>query len=397
MNLITKDAVADVKFTLSWGTPEARHTEVYRAPQLNLWRDILPHGIHDGLMGRSAGDSVEMDVSSHLPIYRPSDSFILKRSRFGDTLLGAPRIGRFYPKGLLKGVTGVFPQNISPFRCIHVENGHIKVEFNHPLSKRSARLLAEVVKVDDKKIERGGTVMDWLETVSEGPGMQARWCGYPTDFFTDAPFLRDDEAPDSRFYSKPRYVHHLDAAAIEVIKALYARFLNDGAHVLDLMSSWTSHLPNDFKAGRLSGLGMNIAELERNTALTDRVIHDLNIDPELPYPSETFDVILCTVSVEYLTQAQSVFDEMARVLKPQGIAVVTFSNRWFPPKAIRIWKHLHEFERMGLVLEYFERSGRFGGLETYSVRGLPRPWDDKYYPQMRYSDPVYAVWGRKLS
>jgi hypothetical protein len=74
---------------------------------------------------------------------------------------------------------------------------------------------------------------------------------------------------------------------------------------------------------------------------------------------------------------------------------MTFSNRWFPPKSIRIWKELHEFERMGLVLEYFERTGRFQDLETFSMRGIPRPWDDKYFPQMRFSDPVYAVWGRK--
>jgi SAM-dependent methyltransferase len=84
---------------------------------------------------------------------------------------------------------------------------------------------------------------------------------------------------------------------------------------------------------------------------------------------------------------------MARVLKPGGTAVMTFSNRWFPPKAIRIWKELHEFERMGLVLEYFIRSGRFKGLETLSMRGIPRPWDDRYFPQLRFSDPIYAVWG----
>ncbi|MFO7713822.1 MAG: class I SAM-dependent methyltransferase, partial [Desulfosarcina sp.] len=81
-------------------------------------------------------------------------------------------------------------------------------------------------------------------------------------------------------------------------------------------------------------------------------------------------------------------------LQPNGHLIITFSNRWFPTKAIGIWKQLHEFERMGLVLEYFLQTG-FQDIQTYSIRGLPRPKDDKYFPELRYSDPVYAVWGKK--
>lgn len=397
MNLITRDAVADIKFTLEWKSPEGRHTEEYRAPQFNFWRDILPPELMDGLTGRTAGESVDMVLDDRIPAYRPADKFTLKRSRFSERAAANPRPGRFYPKGLLKNITGVFPQNIEPFRCVNVENGHIEVDFNHPLSGKSARLTVSVEGVDSKKIERGGTVMDWVETISEGPGMQARWSGRPTDFFSGSPFLRDDETPDSQFYGTPRLVQHLDAAAVDVIKALYGRLLKDGMHVLDLMSSWTSHIPDGLALGRLSGLGMNLAELKQNSALSDREVHDLNKNPELPYPTGSFDTILCTVSVEYLTRPHAVFEEMARVLKPGGTAVMAFSNRWFPPKAIRVWKELHEFERMGLVMEYFERSGKFHDLETFSMRGLPRPWDDKYFPQMRYSDPVYAVWGRKMN
>ena len=88
---------------------------------------------------------------------------------------------------------------------------------------------------------------------------------------------------------------------------------------------------------------------------------------------------------------------MSRVLKPGGHLVVTFSNRWFPTKAIRLWTELHEFERMGLVLEYFMQTRAFEDLHTYSMRGLPRPHDDKYFPEFVYSDPLYAVWGRKRS
>ena len=98
-----------------------------------------------------------------------------------------------------------------------------------------------------------------------------------------------------------------------------------------------------------------------------------------------------------LIHPDEVFTEVARILKPGGKFVVTFSNRWFPPKVINVWPALHEFERMGLVLEYFIRTGKFNHLNTFSSRGWPRPITDKYYPQFRKSDPVYAVWGETIA
>lgn len=129
--------------------------------------------------------------------------------------------------------------------------------------------------------------------------------------------------------------------------------------------------------------------------LTGSVVHDLNRDPLLPFPDAAFDAVVCTVSVEYLIRPHGVFAEVARVLDLGGRFIVTFSNRWFPPKAIRIWPELHEFERLGLVLEYFRHSGRFRQLETWSLKGLPRPPDDKYADRITESDPIYAVWGTR--
>jgi len=165
--------------------------------------------------------------------------------------------------------------------------------------------------------------------------------------------------------------------------------------VLDLMGSWTSHLPPELELGGLTVLGMNAEELQANPRAAERRVHDLNLKPVLPFAGSRFDAVICTVSVEYLARPFEVFDDVARVLKPGGLFIHTFSNRWFPPKAIRIWPELHEFERMGLVLEYFLKSGKYNRLETYSMRGLPRPENDKYYGQMPYADPVYAVWGWK--
>ena len=116
---------------------------------------------------------------------------------------------------------------------------------------------------------------------------------------------------------------------------------------------------------------------------------------QLPFAEAEFDAAVCTVSVEYLTRPLEVFQEVARVLKPGAPFVLTFSNRYFPPKVIRVWEDCHPFERMGLVLEYFQRAGGFTDLATFSLVGLPRPADDKYADRMAYSDPVYAVWGTK--
>jgi SAM-dependent methyltransferase len=165
--------------------------------------------------------------------------------------------------------------------------------------------------------------------------------------------------------------------------------------VLDLMSSWQSHLPQRLRFNRLAGLGLNERELKKNSHLSEHVVQDLNLSPGLPFESDSFDAVVCMVSVEYLINPLAVFEEVARVLRNDGYLIVTFSNRWFPTKAIRIWKELHEFERMGMVLEYFIRSGGFMNLQTYSFRGLPRPLDDKYFPDLLYADPVYAIWGQK--
>jgi SAM-dependent methyltransferase len=190
-------------------------------------------------------------------------------------------------------------------------------------------------------------------------------------------------------------VQHIESTAIEMVKNTYGRFLRDDMQVLDLMSSWTSHLPENLRLKRLVGLGLNDRELKENPRLTEFVVQDLNANSMLPFESHCFDAVLCTVSIEYLIDPLAVFTEVSRVLRPDGYFIVTFSNRWFPTKAIRIWQELHEFERRGMVLEYFLRSGGFKDCQTYSIRGLPRPHDDKYYPKLAYADPVYAVWGQK--
>ena len=401
MKRIDSDSLASMTFCARWRNNGAVHTDARYAERVNLWRDPLPRSLRDGLMHAQAGERVSIDISADAVI-APYDE---KHLRFvyasqispapGTDTPVTPRFGRFYPQGILQGVPGVFKGNVAPFRCVGEKPEGIIGDLNHPLAGKELVLTADIHDVREKFEERGGTAYDWAEMTLTGSGMQARWRDQPTDFFGDRAFDRIDDADDALFYNAPRRVNHIDDVAIDTIRRLYARLLKPGMTVLDLMSSWTSHLPEDIPFTRVSGLGMNAAELADNQRLSDYRVHDLNRIPDLPYPDQTFDAVVCSVSVEYLTQPFAVFEDVRRILKPGGRFILTFSNRWFPPKVIRVWTELHEFERMGLVLEYFYRTGGYENLETYSISGFPRPETDKYYPQIQSADPVFAVWGQK--
>jgi SAM-dependent methyltransferase len=361
----------------------------------------LPQVLVEGLIDCETGERLQVQLpdGDTAAAFDHRNLFDIKSHQFDRAYSHRPgiepQIGRFYPKGLLKGVNGVYRANVQPFRCVGINNGHITVDFNHPLAGKELKLSAVVGRVTHKVDERGGTSVDWMEKLLAGPGMQARWGKHHTDYFSENAFLRQDESPDPLFYNSHRLVSHIDETAREMVMNTYGRFLADGMQVLDLMSSWQSHMPANLKLRRLVGLGLNAIELKKNPDLTQFVVRDLNETPQLPFDNNTFDAIVNTVSVEYLTRPLAIFKEASRVLRPGGFFIVTFSNRWFPTKSVKIWTELHEFERMGLVLEFFLRAGDFEDLQTYSIRGLPRPHHDRYFPDLLFSDPVYAVWGRK--
>jgi SAM-dependent methyltransferase len=175
--------------------------------------------------------------------------------------------------------------------------------------------------------------------------------------FPDGFFRREDESPDESFYGLPRLVQHIDDATIAALTQLYAELIPPGARVLDLMSSWVSHLPPDVSYAHVSGLGMNAAELARNPRLQHRVVHDLNHEPELPYPDESFDFVVCAVSVQYLTRPVEVFASVRRTLAPGGTFLVATSHRLFPTKATFGWRSLGTDERMRLLATYFSLAG----------------------------------------
>lgn len=400
MNQTNIDNFGTIDFHMEWQSETARHTERYHGRKINFWRDIFPTAVAEEMMRQDVGETVRAELGPGELLPKPEQRmrFPVKyrqiRPEFVE-IIPEPRKGRFYPKGMLSDVANVFKENMEPFRCMETDQDRFIADFNHPLAGRAVRLSATVRELWEKESDTGGSCQVWPEIITDGPGMQARGNGGPTDFFSGGAFERDDARDDGLFYQAPRFVNHIDDTAIDVIRALYGSLLEHGDRVLDLMSSWTSHLPEGLEASRVTGLGMNAEELAANKRLTDFLVHDLNENPSLPLEDGGYDAVICTVSVEYLIHPFEVFRELHRVLAPNGLLVTTFSNRWFPPKAIQVWRELHEFERMGLVLEYFLDGGRFTNLETISVRGLPRPKDDRYYGERFVSDPVYAVWGYK--
>jgi SAM-dependent methyltransferase len=396
-------AMARMRFDLSWESERARHTDSYIATKLNLWRDLMPPQLEAQVMDRPVGHRAAHRFAPGELLTPWRDQHLLRvrnnqfNRRFTRRGFVQPRVGRFYPRGIIQGLDGFFRTDLHPMRVVEVTPGELTADFNHPLADRPLELQLTIEAIWVHSEERGGRCNEIADLVSAGgPGMQARWRATPTDFWSDLPFLRADPRPDTDFYAAPRFVDHMDRAALAEVSALYGRLLPSEGPVLDLMTSWHSHLPGHLDGIELTGLGLNAEELAANPQLRERVIHDLNQDPRLPFGDESFDAVICTASVEYLTRPFEVFGEVARVLRPGGRLIISFTNRWFPPKAIQIWGRLHEFERPGLVTEYFLESGRFARLETWSLRGLPRPEDDKYADQLAFSDPIYAVWGERV-
>jgi len=179
------------------------------------------------------------------------------------------------------------------------------------------------------------------------------------------------------------------------VQTAYGHLLTDGMDILDLMAGQTSHLPSALKPRSMTGLGLNKREMEDNTALTANSVHNLNEDPKLPFADNSFDAIISTGGIEYLTKPFEIFDEAARVLRPGGMFIVVFSNQWFQPKVVHIWRELLDFERMGLVSQYFIRSGEYEGITTYSDRGWSSSDAAKGEDGTPSSDPIYAVWATK--
>jgi SAM-dependent methyltransferase len=199
---------------------------------------------------------------------------------------------------------------------------------------------------------------------------------------TENSFRRMDEAPDEQFYRIPRFTSHIDANAIDAVTALYRDYLPAGIAVLDLMSSWLSHLPEELEFSRVVGLGMNDREMARNPQLDQWVVQDLNREPSLPFIDGEFDAALICVSIDYLTDPVTVLRDLGRVLKPGGPLIITYSNRFFESKATAAWLYLNDEQRAYLIKTFLEEAGCYRQIELM----------DRSPPS--FGDPLFAVIAR---
>lgn len=199
-------------------------------------------------------------------------------------------------------------------------------------------------------------------------------------------FRRQDESDDSLFYAEPRLVVHIDYPAIGAISAYLSDELPPDGVILDLMSSWRSHMPPDLPVRRLIGIGLNEVEMNENPQLDERIIHDLNASPTLPLEDGSLDAAVVTVSIQYMTKPVEVFRDVNRLLKSGASFHVIYSNRMFPTKAIAVWQSLDDRRRAQLIASYFQNSGGWDEIRAINIT-----------PQLpHYSDPVYVVAATKV-
>lgn len=203
-----------------------------------------------------------------------------------------------------------------------------------------------------------------------------------------------DPGDDGLFYEQPRFVTHVDDPFIDQLTDLYRQRLKPDSQILDLMSSWVSHLPEEMTFAEVIGHGLNPAELQRNPRLDRWFVQNLNQNPQLPLPDDSLDAVLIAVSVQYLQQPEAVFQEIRRVLRTGGLVIVSFSNRMFFQKAIQAWCDASEAKRVTLVCDYFRATLGFSLPETV-VNVSDRPPILQLFG-LGGSDPFYAVLARAV-
>ena len=199
-----------------------------------------------------------------------------------------------------------------------------------------------------------------------------------------------DNADDALFYDYPRFVTHVDDRFIKQLTELYCQRLQPNTRILDLMSSWVSHLPKEMEFAHVEGHGLNAEELAKNPRLNHYFVQNLNQQQVLPFADQSFDAVINTVSVQYLQYPEAIFTEIHRILKVGGIAIISFSNRMFYQKAIQAWRDGSESDRTKLVFKYFAAVPK-GFTRPELVANVPPSGSLLAMFGLASGDPFYAV------
>ncbi|MEJ2214822.1 MAG: methyltransferase domain-containing protein [Gammaproteobacteria bacterium] len=383
---MTQNHSQTLEFILKWQSEFAHHTDRFLFPVVDKTDLNLPGDLQAQLdnlpVNESAYLNPELQVQLPLEAIQPigNSGFRVK-----------PLIGRFYPRHIIAGHPGIDHHDRQPMRVIKTDSTSFTVDFNHPLSDLGVEISARPIDQPGMdQADSGASIEPMTLALGSGIGLQRTYKRGP-DFYHNNSFNRQDTGNDAIFYQQERLVNHIDQSASNEIATIYGRELLPGIKVLDLMSSVQSHLPKDIVDLNVTGLGMNDSELSANPQLNQHIVHDLNLYPVLPFDNDHFDIVLCSLSIEYLVEPIRVLREAARVTRPGGKLLISFSNRFFPTKAIAIWHELHPFERLGLILDLLLKVGKLDDLKTESLQGQPRAADDIYFRQLKTGDPVFVV------
>ncbi len=166
-----------------------------------------------------------------------------------------------------------------------------------------------------------------------------------------------DIADDQIFYKQPRYVHHLSESFRIRLTNLYSEYLLNHHVVLDLMSSWVSHLPTNIRYKKVIGHGMNEAELVANKRLDRYWVQNFNKTQNLPIEDSSIDVGLIVAGWQYLQYPEKVSLELSRVIKSDSLLIISFTNRAFWTKAPNIWTYSSEEKRIEYVNSVISTNG----------------------------------------
>ncbi|MCU7837008.1 MAG: class I SAM-dependent methyltransferase [gamma proteobacterium symbiont of Taylorina sp.] len=402
--MINEKQNLSLQLDLQWNDGLVNYKDSYFLIKTNFWRDFYPAVLDYKIKRAELNQSIQIDYKAGDLLQEEFSQANLKTiplSKFDQYFKGAipviPVVGRFYPRGMIEGVAGCFKMDDRPFRVIGKTADTLEIDLNHPLANFSLQLTVKITDIFDANQQNGGRCNEVAELITtQGPGLQTLLKSHPTEFFQEGmPFLRKIEDDDSIFYAAIETKPSVDQAALDQLKQFYTEKIQDNSKVLDFMCGSASHLPDKLQYLNVTGLGLNKSDLKANLNLDRTIIHDVNNNPQLPFENNEFDAIICSFSVEYITQPQKVFQQLARILKPGGLLIISFSEHYFKKKVISLWEDVHSFERMGIVLEYFRQCSEFENLNSESIRGLIKYNEDPFISKNVYSCPLFIISGNK--
>jgi len=400
--MIDEQQNLSILIALQWQDELVTYTDSHFVLKTNFWRDIYPP-VFDYQIKRAelnqtlnikykAGDLIDNQFNANHIKTIPLGQF---NRYYSGRIAIEPAIGRFYPRGMIEGIADCFKMDNRPFRILDKTEDRLTIDLNHPLAQFPLKVSATITDIFDANQQNGGRCNDIAETITtNGPGFQVL-STIAYDFSQGMPFARKIEEDDGLFYDAIETTIPVDQVAIEQLQQFYREHISDNSSVLDLMAATESYLPETLKNIDLTGLGVKEDDLNSNKQLNHSILHNINTQPELPFKEETFDAVICSFGIEYITQPIKIFEQVARILKPGGVFLVAFSDRFFDKKAIALWDDLHSFERMGLVLEYFRQTDQFNALQSQSIRGLVRHEDDPFINKTAFSCPMFMLSGKK--